>query len=80
MATRIPSLFSGDSTALKKPPGFVFGAEAVVRNFCGQFLTFASLPMLKRLNILCFDITQSFLKHVSGSSISGQPTSCSWRS
>jgi hypothetical protein len=51
IAARALSMFSGVRTVLTLPSGFLFVAEAVVRNFCTQFLSVAlvsqSLYLLK---------------------------------
>jgi hypothetical protein len=67
IAARALSMFSGVRTVLTVPSGFLFVAEAVVRNFCTHFLnvlrsrTDPCLPMLKcRQNICCVGITESY--------------------
>ena len=73
IAARALSMFSGVRTVLTLPSGFLFAAEAVVRNFCTQFMimlqsgTFQCLSVLKcHLNICCVGITESlFFKNVS---------------
>jgi hypothetical protein len=70
IAARAFSMFSGVSTVLTLPSGFLFVAEAVVRNFCTHFLkglqsgTVPCLSVLKcRINICCVGVTE-FLKNV----------------
>jgi hypothetical protein len=66
IAARALSMHSGVRTVPTLPSGFLFVAEAVVRNFCTHFLmvlrsgTVPCLPVLKcRLNICCVGITES---------------------
>jgi hypothetical protein len=70
IAARALSMFSGVSTVLTLPSGFLFVAEAVVRYLCTQFLivlrsgTVPCLPTLQcRQNICRVGITE-FLKNV----------------
>jgi hypothetical protein len=65
-AARDLAMSSGVRTVLTLPSGFLFVAEAVVRNLCTQFLmvlrsgTVPCLPMLKcSLNICYVGITES---------------------
>jgi hypothetical protein len=76
IAARALSIFSRVRTVLTLPEGFLFVAEAVVRNLCTDFLmvlpTVRCHPILKcRLNICCVGITESsffkkFLRRTHG--------------